>query len=153
MADLERDIIDALLRRRLGGDQPAPVASGSQPSTTSSPEVSERDRVQAITGIIAEAYAMPNVPEHVKRRCAKRRIEAEYGVEHATKFLRGRKRTKVPTTEATPPPPAVEPSVPVPTPTEPTPAAAAPTPAATPTLALNDELQKILKTKEAAPTQ
>lgn len=154
MADLRNELLDGILARLAGrsvSDGTAAAAAAATP--TPSPQVSEKERAQAITAIIAESYAMPNVPEHVRRRCAKRRIESEYGIEHAAKYLRGRKRSRVPAeqTPAESAPPESAPAastVPEPTP-EPTPAAAAAPiatqPPAEPVLALDSELQRLLR--------
>lgn len=160
MAGLENEIFDKLLAR-LAGRSEVPAAAAAVPPTPA--PVSEKERAQAVTAIISEAYAMPGVPEHVRRRCAKRRIEAEYGAECAAKYLRGRKRNKVPAgqipTEATEAPPEAEPAK------APEVAAAVPAkapeaisepakPPTEPVLALDSEMRKRLGVKETpAPSQ
>ncbi len=150
-------ILDAILSRLAGGAGAAPAA----PSTpAAAPVVSEKERAEAINDIIAKAYAMPGVPEHVRRRCAKHQLVAEYGQECATKYLRGRKR-KVPgggepAGEAPPatetPPAAAPPATKAPEATSTPAAVPAPAKTAEPTvLALDSELKKILAAKEAAP--
>lgn len=113
-------ITGKLMQTASGGQRPSAAATPAEP-----PKMSEAEKAAKVTSIISEAYAMPNVPEHVRRRCAKRRIEAEYGAECASKYLRGRKRTRVPAESADTTTASV--AAPVATPA-PTPAAAAPTP-------------------------
>ena len=88
-------ITGKLMQTASGGQRPSAAATPAEP-----PKMSEAEKAAKVTSIISEAYAMPNVPEHVRRRCAKRRIEAEYGAECASKYLRGRKRTRVPAESA-----------------------------------------------------
>lgn len=115
-------ITGKLMQTASGGQRPSAAATPAEP-----PKMSEAEKAAKVTSIISEAYAMPNVPEHVRRRCAKRRIEAEYGAECASKYLRGRKRTRVPAESADTTTASVAAPVATPAPT-PAAAAAAPTP-------------------------
>lgn len=151
MATPEDAILQGIMQKIAGRLNMPNGASEPEPVPVT-PTLSETDKVKAITSIISESYAMPNVPEPVRRRCAKRRIEAEFGKESATKFLRGRKRGKVPAPAAETeqaPPLSTEP--PAPTPTEPPPPAAEAVSVDTPVLKLNSEISKILST--AMPQQ
>lgn len=146
------DVLNALLGR-LGEtlvrqNPPAPVPEPT-PTPVAEPEQPKQRRAEAIARIIAESYAMPGVPEGVRKRCAKHRIEEEFGADEARKYLRSHnKKVAVPSETSTP---SVAPAA-----STPAPAASSPTatttiplfspPAATPTatLVIANELSKML---------
>lgn len=157
------EIFNALLGRlgeRLVQQYPGstpPSASEPAPTPATSPAAPEpaapTRRAEAIAAIISQSYSMPGVPDSVKKRCAKHRIEEEYGVEEARKYLRTNKK-----------------KVAVPVPAQPETPAAAPTPTSSvnaiplfsppsaaktesPVITINEEMRKLMMPAQQAESE